>query len=305
MTLSVDEARAKFAAAGRCQQSIDLIELNYALGRVAATRTRSGLDVPPLDNSAMDGFAVNSQDLKKLPARYSVSQRITAGQIGLPLAAGTAARIFTGAPLPLNADAVVIQEQCEYKKGVDGNSVVILKRVEAGNNVRPAGQDIGKGDTVVRQGQRLNAIDLGLLASTGTAQVTVYKPLRVAVFSTGNELAIPAAVLKPGQIYNSNRTMLLSLCRQLGFEVIDCGIVADTLSATKRGLSEAAQQADVVISSGGVSVGEEDHIKPAIQALGNLEQWKVQMKPGKPVVLGRMADTPLIGLPGNPVSAMQ
>ena len=202
--------------------------------------------------------------------------------------------------MPAGADAVVIQENCDYDSPAQ---VTINKMVEANANVRPAGQDIAKGATVVKKGQRLNAIDLSLLASIGLTQVSVYRALKVAIFSTGDELAEPGQKLKPGQIYNSNRTLLIALCRQLGFIPVDCGTVEDTFDATKKALTLAAKEADVIISSGGVSVGEEDHVKPAVEALGTLDLWKVQMKPGKPVAYGKVAEVPFLGLPGNPVSS--
>ncbi len=304
MTLSVDEARHKFATAVECQLATELVGLNDCLGRTVAQDLSSEIQVPPTDNSAMDGFAIRAGDARTAGAELSIDQRIAAGDVGGELSSGSAARIFTGAAIPQGADAVVIQENCAYEgSGEVGGTVKVLRPVVASENIRPAGQDIGIGDKVVTAGQKLNAIDLGLIASIGVANVPVYRTLKVAVFSTGDELAVPGQPLKPGQIYNSNRTMLLALCQQLGFEPLDCGIVEDTLGATKAALRNAAQKADLVISSGGVSVGEEDHIRPAVEALGELQHWKVQMKPGKPVVLGNIEGTPFLGLPGNPVSA--
>ena len=194
---------------------------------------------------------------------------------------------------------MVIQENCKF----DDANVTVLKSVKEGANIRPMGQDISRGAKVVSQGQKLNAIDISLLASIGHATVDVYRPLKVALFSTGDELVEPGDTLKPGQIYNSNRPLLAALCQQIGMLIVDCGIVEDTLEATKQALISAAQNADVIISSGGVSVGDEDHVKPAIESLGELSMWKVQMKPGKPVAFGRIGDVPFLGLPGNPVSS--
>ena len=198
-----------------------------------------------------------------------------------------------------SADAVVIQENCEF----DTHQVKVLKEVRKGDNVRPYGQDIAKGSKVVCRGQKLSAIDLSLLASIGVEKVDCYVPITVAIFSTGDELAEPGSALKAGQIYNSNRPLLKGLCRQLGFQVYDCGLVKDTLAATKQALREAVKHADFILSVGGVSVGEEDHVKPAVETLGRLELWKIQMKPGKPVAFGFIEQTPFIGLPGNPVSS--
>lgn len=270
-----------------------------ALGKVASADVFSTLAIPPADNSAMDGFAVHADDLSEGTTLLKISQRIPAGAQPGALATNTAARIFTGGVIPIGADAVVIQENCEF----DDSNLTILKPVKAGANIRPKGQDISLGAKVVRKGQKLNAIDISLLASIGHATVDVYQPLKVALFSTGDELIEPGQPLKPGQIYNSNRPLLTALCQQLGMIVVDCGIVEDTLDATKQALLFASENADVIISSGGVSVGEEDHVKPAIEVLGELSMWKVQMKPGKPVAFGRVGDVPFLGLPGNPVSS--
>ncbi|MBL4671854.1 MAG: molybdopterin molybdotransferase MoeA [Arenicella sp.] len=277
----------------------ETIPIARALGRVASSDAISSLAIPPADNSAMDGFAVRASDLKGQPNKLLISQRIPAGIGPEPLVAGTAARIFTGGVMPVGADAVVIQENCDY----DQLSVTVLKTVSSGANVRPKGQDISCGAKVISTGQMLNAIDISLLASIGRASVEVYKPLKVALFSTGDELVEPGQELKAGQIYNSNRPLLIALCEQMGFLPYDCGIIKDTLEATKLALMDASENADVIISSGGVSVGEEDHVRPAVEALGELELWKVQMKPGKPVAFGNVAGVPFLGLPGNPVSS--
>jgi len=281
--------------------SIETLALAQALGRVAAVDVQSSLDIPPANNSAMDGFAVNTDDLNATTTELTISQRIPAGAAPEALKAGTAARIFTGGNMPAGANAVVIQENCSYSE--DSDSVVINKPVGDMDNVRPQGQDISVGATVVKQGRRLTAIDLSLLASIGQTHVDVYPQLKVAIFSTGDELIEPGQALKAGQIYNSNRTLLIALCTQLGYQAVDCGIVEDTLEVTTQALAKAAEDADVIISSGGVSVGEEDHVRPAVEALGELQMWKVQMKPGKPVAYGRIGQTPFLGLPGNPVSS--
>ena len=293
------EAQQHLQTSAYCDTRTEKVELAQALGRVASADVHAGLSIPPNDNSAMDGFAVSSSDVTKLGIVLPISQRIPAGSQPEPLKAGTAVRIFTGGAMPAKADAVVIQENTDY----DQQKVVINKLTKPGDNVRPYGQDISEGSVVVAGGRRLTPIDLALLASVGKSTIEVYKPLRVAIFSTGDELVNPGQELKPGQIYNSNRPMLMALCEQLGFIAVDCGIVEDTLGATKAALLSAAKRADVILSSGGVSVGEEDHIKAAVEDLGSLEMWKVQMKPGKPVAFGKVADTPFLGLPGNPVSS--
>lgn len=296
--ITLAQAQLELKQSAVCQLKNERISLLDALGRVASEDVYSAIDIPPSDNSAMDGFAVRAADLAAEP-HLVISQRVPAGVQPLPLEPGSAARIFTGGVMPAGADAVVIQENCDYSD----TSVTVLQAVEAGANVRPRGQDISAGAQVVSAGKRLTAVDLGLLASIGRSDVQVYAPLKVAIFSTGDELVEPGTPLQPGQIYNSNRTLLLALCHQLGFATVDCGIVQDTLEATREALANAANSADLIISSGGVSVGEEDHVKPAVDSLGKLAMWKVQMKPGKPVAFGDVAGTPFLGLPGNPVSS--
>lgn len=296
--ITLAQAQLELQQSAVCRLKSERIALLDGLGRVASEDVCSEIEIPPCDNSAMDGFAVRASDVEA-GRRLKISQRIPAGVQPQPLEPGSAARIFTGGVMPTHADAVVIQENCDYTDA----AVTVLQAVETGANVRPMGQDISAGAQVVSAGKRLTAVDLSLLASIGKSDVKVYAPLKVAIFSTGDELVEPGKPLKPGQIYNSNRTLLLALCHQLGFETVDCGIVQDTLEATREALARAADSADLIISSGGVSVGEEDHVKPAVESLGNLAMWKVQMKPGKPVAFGDVAGTPFLGLPGNPVSS--
>jgi len=275
------------------------VTLTAARGRVLAEAVTSAVDVPPLDNSAVDGYAVASADLASgRECRLPMSQRIAAGQVGAPLQPGTAARIFTGAPLPPGADAVVMQEDTE----TDGNTVLIKVAVTSGMNVRSRGQDLSKGGVVLPAGRRLRPQDMGLLASAGVGEVTVWRRLKVAIASTGDELVEPGQQAGPGQIYNSNRYTLLGMLASLGVEVIDLGIIEDTPEATERALLRAADEADCIITSGGVSVGEEDHVKDAVERLGRLELWKLAIKPGKPLAFGQVKDTPFIGLPGNPAA---
>ena len=277
----------------------ETVGISAALGRVLAAPQTSAITVPPLDNSAMDGYAVRLADVARPGVRLPVSQRIQAGTVGQPLTAGTAARIFTGAPVPLGADAVLMQEDCI----AEGESVAINKLPRPGENIRRAGEDIETGAQILAAGTRFNAAEMGLAASVDLAEAPVFKRLKVACFFTGDELVTPGAPLAPGQIYNSNRYTLTGLVYDLGCELIDLGIVPDTLEATEAALTRAAREADVIVTSGGVSVGEADYVKTAVEKLGQVEMWKVAMKPGKPVVYGQVGQADFIGLPGNPVSA--
>ena len=276
------------------------VDLLKALGCVLARDVVSSIAVPGDDNSAMDGYALRAVDAhEQLP----VSQRIPAGSVGAQLKPGTAARIFTGAAIPPGADTVVMQENCELLDGC----IVINGSVSAGQNIRLQGQDISSGSIVLCAGRRLRPQDVGLLASVGMAQVSVYKPLKVAILSTGDELVDPSNIgkdkeLPAGQIYNSNRYTLAGLLSNLNVEVVDGGIIPDDPDATARALQSAADAADCVICSGGVSVGEEDHVKDQVEKLGKLDLWKLAIKPGKPLAFGRIGETPFFGLPGNPTS---
>ena len=276
------------------------VELIAALGRVLARDIISPIAVPGEDNSAMDGYALRAQDAATpLP----VSQRIPAGTIGSALQPVSAARIFTGAAIPEGADAVVMQENCTFADGV----VRIEGPVVVGQNVRPRGQDLNEGEVVLRAGRVLKPQDMGLLASIGTRKVPVYQRLKVAILSTGDELVDPSEAgankqLPPGQLYNSNRYTLSGLLTSMGLEVIDGGIIPDNPEETAQALREAATKADCVISSGGVSVGEEDHVKTQVEKLGKLDLWKLAIKPGKPLAFGSIGGTPFFGLPGNPTS---
>ncbi|MDP3584234.1 MAG: molybdopterin molybdotransferase MoeA [Thiobacillus sp.] len=277
----------------------ETVSVTDALGRVLAAPQTSAITVPPLDNSAMDGYAVRVADVAVAGVRLPVSQRIQAGAVGAPLQAGTAARIFTGAAVPAGADAVLMQEYC----GLEGDEVVIHAQPHPGENIRRAGEDIQAGAQILAAGTRIGAAEMGLAASVGLAELPVFRKLKVACFFTGDELVTPGAPLLPGQIYNSNRYTLTGLVNDLGCELIDLGIVPDTLEATESALLRAASLADVIVTSGGVSVGEADYVKAAVEKLGRVEMWKVAMKPGKPLVYGRVKKADFIGLPGNPVSA--
>lgn len=280
-----------------CMPALETVRVNlkHARGRVLAEAVDSVIQVPPADNSAMDGYALRAADGN---SALVVSQRIPAGVAPQPLVPGTCARIFTGAEIPAGADAVVMQEDTEVLP--DGS--VRLPVVKAGDNVRRAGQDIAIGARLFDAGRRLQPADVGLLASIGVADVTVVRQLRVAVLSSGDELVHPGEPLAPGQLYNSNQYTIVSTLEAAGFEVHDAGTLPDDLAATRARLVELAATADVIISSGGVSVGEEDHLKAAVEAEGRLVLWKLGIKPGKPLAFGYVNETPFIGLPGNPVA---
>ncbi len=297
--LSADEALSFLLARVRPANKTEQIATIEALGRVLAERLTSAVNVPPLDNSAMDGYAVRIADITNASTRLKVAQRIPAGTVGKPLEAGQAARIFTGAPVPAGCDAVVMQEYC----GVEGDTVTIGKHPKTGENIRRSGEDIAAGAEILPAGIRLRPQEMGLAASVGIASLLVYRKLKVATFFTGDEIVMPGEPLKPGQIYNSNRFVLTGLLQALGCEVIDLGIVPDDFAATVKVLEAAASGADLIITSGGVSVGEEDHVKAAVEAVGKLDLWKIAIKPGKPLAFGEIGKVPFIGLPGNPVSA--
>ncbi len=284
--------------------SAETISTFDADGRVLAQDLVSALQVPSFDNSAMDGYALRAADAPTAGAVLPVSQRIAAGSVGTALAAGTAARIFTGAPVPADADAVVMQEECTVR---DDGHVQINAAVAHGQNIRKSGEDIARGSTIITAGTRLSPAELGLAASIGCASLQVSRRPRVALFSTGDELVMPGEVepqnLPAGSIYNSNRFFLRAMLQRLGCDVIDQGIVPDSYEATLAALQSAAQNCDLVLTSGGVSVGEEDHIKPAVQALGSLDLWAIAIKPGKPFAYGKVGGSHFIGLPGNPVSS--
>ncbi len=296
--LSVEEALTRLLAAARPLAETGMVSADDALGRVLAEPLTSTVAVPPLDNAAMDGYSLRLADWtaeRWLP----VAQRIPAGHPGRSLQAGTAARIFTGAPIPEGADAVVMQEDCEARDG----EMRCARAPKVGENIRRAGEDIRVGQCVLPAGTRLTPASLGVAASVGTTRFSVYRRLRVAVFFTGDEIVMPGQPLAPGRLYNSNRATLCALLATLGAEVIDLGQVADDLDATMAVLRQASRQADVVVTSGGVSVGEEDHVKSAVARLGRIDMWKVAMKPGKPLVYGQVGEADFLGLPGNPVSA--
>ncbi len=282
---------------------IENVETLHANGRVLAQTQTSNIDVPSLDNSQMDGYAVRCEDFIDGQATLRVAQRIPAGKVGQPLESGTAARIFTGASVPAGANAIVMQEHCTQ----EGDQVHIPMQPKSGEWIRRRGEDIRAGADILLAGTKLRAQECGLAASVGIAQLTVFRKLRVAVFFTGDELAMPGEPLQAGAIYNSNRFVLRGLLENLECEISDFGIVPDNLEATRATLRQAAAQHDLIITSGGVSVGEEDHVKPAVEAEGRLAMWQIAIKPGKPLAFGAVnregGQAFFIGLPGNPVSS--
>lgn len=295
--ITVEQAIEQFLSGTRPVCDTEQLKLDQALGRTLSAPIYSPVNVPPSDNSAMDGYAVFAADIE-LDTSYPISQRIPAGVSPAPLKPGTVTRIFTGANIPTGADAVIIQEDSIEQDG----RVQFTSLAKKGDNVRPCGQDIRKDSEVLSTGKLLRPQEIGLIASCGIAEVEVYKKLRVAIVSTGDELVEPGQQTEPGQIYNSNSYLLKSFCTACGFEAVNFKLVPDQPSQTVTALKKAASEADIIITTGGVSVGEEDHIRPAIEKLGRLDMWKVAIKPGKPIALGKIGNTDLIGLPGNPAS---
>jgi len=296
--LSVDEALETLLAGAKPVKEVEQVPTMAAANRVLAQAQTSTMDVPPMDNSAMDGYAVRLADVSSIQ-KLRISQRIPAGSVGKPLEAGTAARIFTGAPVPAGADAIVMQEHCS----VSGDFVVINKTPEKGEWIRLTASDIRRGGVVLTAGKRLLPQDIGLAASVGIKALPVFRKVRLGLFFTGDELVMPGDPLPPGRIYNSNRFTLNGLAAAFGGEVRDYGIVPDKLGATREVLRRAAAENDIIVTSGGVSVGDEDHVKPAVEAEGSLLMWKISMKPGRPLAFGRVGNAAFIGLPGNPVSS--
>lgn len=307
----LDQALAELLACAAPLPGFDEVSTFEADGRLLAQDVVSSLDVPAHDNSAMDGYALRFADWRDANTTLWVNQRIPAGSSGQALGADCAARIFTGAPIPPGADAVVMQEECILFNPASADAATPTVRIQVqpkpGQWIRRRGEDVASGDVVLKRGERLSPASLGLAASIGFDKLQVAKPVRVALFSTGDELVMPGDVLpasmKPGAIYNSNRFFLRALLLRLGCTVTDLGIVPDKLDATVAALHGASQQHDLILTSGGVSVGEEDHIKPAVQALGQLNLWQIAIKPGKPFAYGTVNSAHFIGLPGNPVSS--
>ncbi|WP_237885496.1 molybdopterin molybdotransferase MoeA [Pseudomonas sp. PGPR40] len=298
--MPVDEAISRLLDHAPPPPLAQMVRLDQAMGRVLAADIHSPVNLPAWDNSAMDGYALRAADLPQAGDCLSIGGRIAAGdQAGSPLLAQQTVQIFTGAPLPPGADTVVPQERCR----VEGERVW-FSPVSVGDHVRKEGEEVRRGDLLLKAGKRLRAQELGLLAGAGIARVEVYRPLQVCLLSSGNELREPGDPLAPGQIYNSNRYCLAALLRGWGVEVHDYGVMVDELAASRHALSLASSECDLLLSSGGVSVGEEDHLKQAIEELGNVDFWRLAIQPGKPLAFGEVAGKPWIGMPGNPSAAL-
>jgi molybdopterin molybdotransferase len=300
--LAFEEAKARLLASALNIDETETLDLGDAFGRVLARDLISPMTVPPFSNAAMDGYAVCAADVTMAGARLPVTQRIAAGDVAAPLQPGSAVRIFTGAQVPDGADAVIMQEDCE----ADGDSVVINQLATAGQHVRLKGSALTEGKPILTRGSRLSAAAMGLVASVGIPEVTVYRRLKVAIFFTGSELVMPGDPLPPGHIYNSNRYVMRGFLQDLGAQVIDLGIIQDERQATRDALREAARAADLIVTSGGMSEGDEDHVTAAVKAEGHIDVWKIAAKPGKPLAFGEVCvdgkSAAFIGLPGNPVS---
>jgi len=308
--LTAEQALDHLLSHARAVSEMEHVAMQSALGRVLAENVNSLVDVPPLDNTSMDGYAVRTADITKEGVVLKVNQRIPAGSMGKPLEGGCAARIFTGAPIPPNADAIIIQEDTTLVEG-QADQVQVNYIPKLGQWIRRRGEDLSAGKVALQAGAFLRPQELGVAASAGLTHLNVKRRVRVAAFFTGDELALPGEPLKPGGIYNSNRDTLLACLRSLGCDATDLGIIPDRLDATREALRKASKDHDLIITSGGVSVGEEDHIKPAVTAEGRLDLWQIAIKPGKPLAFGavRKAEQAeseeawFIGLPGNPVSS--
>ena len=296
--IPLEKALAFILAETQENTAVIEVSLPEALGYVLAESQQAAIDVPEFDNSAMDGYAVNTSDLDEPGCSLPVSQTIAAGHPGTALEPGTTARIFTGAPVPEGADAVVIQENTRAEEG----TVAVMEIPAAGANIRLMGHDVARGSEILQAGQRLRPQDLGLLAALGISSVSVKQQLKVAIINTGDEVVAPGQSLQSGQLYDSNSFTLDGLLTGLGMQVIKKGIVDDSLEATQSALESAAKEADCIITTGGVSVGDEDYVRQAVESLGQLALWKLAIKPGKPFSYGRIHDVPFFGLPGNPVA---
>ncbi len=307
---SLNEALDLLISQAKAVDECEEVSVTQCLGRILAKDAISLVDVPPLDNSQMDGYALRSADINASGLVLEVSQRIPAGSVGQPLKLNTIARIFTGAPIPEGADAVVMQEACDSieSESKDFQKVKVNEIPKVGQWIRRQGEDLKAGSVALTAGSVLRPQELGVAASAGLTHLMVKRRVKVAIFFTGNELTMPGEPLKPGAIYNSNRDTLLASLNALGCEVTDFGIVPDDLGQTRLTLRQAAQEHDLIITSGGVSVGEEDHVKPAVDSEGELNLWQISIKPGKPLAFGKVrrdqaGSAWFIGLPGNPVSS--
>lgn len=281
-------------------EKIDKVSLKNAVGRILAIDLIAGISVPEFDNSAMDGYAINLPTKPKPPYSFDLVGRIAAGEVGGELLVGQAAKIFTGAKMPKGGNCVAIVER---SSDVDGK-VEIFGVLKKGENIRPKGDDIKQGEVILKAGKKLTPSDIGLCASIGISEIVVFAKVKIGVFFSGDELVEPDEKLVDGKIYNSNRYTITTLLTTMNFELIDIGNIADDFDLTVKTLDSLSTKCDVIITTGGVSVGEEDHIKPAVEKLGSIEMWAIKMKPGKPLAYGKVNQTHFVGLPGNPVSAL-
>jgi molybdopterin molybdotransferase len=299
--MRADEALGILAARVSVIAAPEKVPLGAARGRILAEDVVAGRNVPPHDNAAVDGYAVYFDDLNPAgETRLAVSGRVAAGQHAVQPARGTALRVFTGAPLPAGPDTCFMQEDCR----VDGDAVVLPPGIKRGANRRKAGEDVKTGAVILRRGHRLRPQDVGLAASVGATHLDVYRSLRVGVFSTGDELREPGTPTPPGAVYDANRYVLLALLGQLGCDVADFGIVPDRREAVREVLAKAAESCDAIVTSGGMSTGEEDHVRAAVESLGSIHFWRLAVRPGRPVAFGQVKGVAFTGLPGNPVAMM-
>ena len=301
--MSADDALAFLIESAVISNHTELSSLDDSIGRILAEDIHSRINVPGFDNSAMDGYtiALDENNLSKANQTFNVVDRITAGSTGNELKKGNAARIFTGAPIPKGANTVVMQEECQTSE--DGSQITIKRAVELNENIRPTGNDILKNDVILKVGKKIEPEDISLAASVGIGELKVFKKLKVGVFFTGDELVEPGQSLTAGKIYNSNRYALVSLLKNAGCKVMNLGNIKDNFDSTCDALESLSKKCNLIMTTGGVSVGEEDHVKPAVEKLGSINLWKIKMKPGKPLAFGHVRNIPFIGLPGNPVSS--
>ncbi|ABL02431.1 molybdopterin molybdochelatase [Candidatus Ruthia magnifica str. Cm (Calyptogena magnifica)] len=303
--LSIDEALEKLTNSVKVTNSTQLIRLDDALNRILVIDVHANISTPSFDNSAMDGYAINLKiNQINTPGGFTfeITGRILAGSIGNALAPGCAARIFTGAPIPKDANTVLMQEECELIE--NKSKIKVYRPISLGENIRPMGNDIQSGNIILSKGTQLQPQDIALAASVGIDKLEVFHKIKVGVFFTGYELVNPGDTLQQGKIFNSNRYLLVALLNKLGCKITNLGSIKDTFNATCNALKALKSDCDLIITTGGVSVGEEDYIKPAIEQLGQLNLWRIKIKPGKPIVFGSLGHCAFIGLPGNPVSAM-
>ena len=301
--MSADDALSFLIDSASVTAMTEAVSLDDSLGRILASDIHSTINVPGFDNSAMDGYtiALNDNQVAQENLSFDVVDRIAAGSTGNDLKIGNAARIFTGAPIPNGANTVVMQEECTLSE--DKSQITVKRAINLNENIRPTGNDILKDNVILSSGRQIKPQDISLAASVGVGELVVFKKIKVGVFFTGDELVEPGNPLTPGKIYNSNRYALVALLKQVGCDVINLGNIEDKLDATCEALEALESQCDLIMTTGGVSVGEEDHVKPAVEKLGELNLWKIRMKPGKPLAYGKVKQTPFIGLPGNPVSS--